>query len=382
MDLTQLKLSTKIDTSGILETGLNNINGITGFTSNTISSIQALIYPTATEGYNEDKDITQSGIVGISAVKGNNQYTGFIFDLKEDYSLTLTSDITDHFTEDNSAIQDHIALKPIIVEVSGKVAEKNLLTPYDEQAETDGFKKLLNKVDSISGRLGSLTNLAPNIFNQARDILNTAKSVYDTYKTFDNFVKAKKEDKSLKQTRQSKIVTMFKEYWQQRQVFVIVTPFCILNNMYIMDFVATQPRNTKYITDIKIKFKQIKVARTIKKYNTQKANETVKIQEEKNVINKPENIEPIKSEQSNLDDVAVLAGEETDKNQNTKTSVNISSGTITTSDINNISLKAVSSSEKIAFLLENNNRRPTIDSINKIITNTEFFSPLKGGFLK
>lgn len=340
MDLTQLKLSTKIDTSGILETGLNNINGITGFTSNTISSVQALIYPSATEGYNEDKDITQSGIVGISAVKGENQYTGFIFDLKEDYSLTLTSDITDHFTEDNSAIQDHIALKPIIVEVSGKVAEKNLLTPYDEQAETDGFKKFLNKADSISGRLGSITNLFPNIINQARDILNTAKSVYDTYKTFKNFVKASKGDKSLKQTRQSKIVTMFKEYWQQRQVFVIVTPFCILNNMYIMDFVATQPRNTKYITDIKIKFKQIKVARTIKKYNTQKANETVKIQEEKNVINKPENIK-----------------EETDKNQNIKTSVNISAGTITTSDINNISLKAVRT------------------------TNVEFFSPLKEDFL-
>lgn len=257
MDLSNLKY-----TAGLMDSNksqvMQDINAITGLTTNSVSSLQALIFPQ--KGINEDIDPTTPQNVGITAIY-NGKKEGFVFDLKEDYRLSLNSDITDHYVENNRAIQDHIALKPITIEVSGKVSEVNLNTPYDEQEGLDFAKKALNAVDSYYNRLGSLPQFAPNIINQARDITNTAKGVYDTYKTFSSFVK--KASGEQQQTRQSKIVSRFRDYWANRTKFVIVTPFCVLENMYILDFSANQPKNTKYVTEIKIKFKQIREAEVI-----------------------------------------------------------------------------------------------------------------------
>ncbi len=257
MDLSNLKY-----TAGLMDSNksqvMQDINAITGLTTNSVSSLQALIFPQ--KGINEDIDPTTPQNVGITAIY-NGKKEGFVFDLKEDYRLSLNSDITDHYVENNRAIQDHIALKPITIEVSGKVSEVNLNTPYDEEEDIDFAKKALNAVDSYYNRLGSLPQFAPNIINQARDITNTAKGVYDTYKTFSSFVK--KASGEQQQTRQSKIVSRFRDYWVNRTKFVIVTPFCVLENMYILDFSANQPKNTKYVTEIKIKFKQIREAEVI-----------------------------------------------------------------------------------------------------------------------
>ena len=257
MDLRNLKYSSNIDINRG-KSPIQDINAITGLTTNSVSSLQALIFPQ--KGLNEDIDPTTPQNVGITA-DYNGKKEGFVFDLKEDYRLSLNSDITDHYVENNRAIQDHIALRPVTIEVTGRVAEVNLNTPYDEEEETDFAKKALNTIDSYYGRMGSLPQFAPNVINQARDITNTAKGVYDTYKTFASFVKSASGEQQ--QTRQSKIVSRFKQYWEDRTKFVVVTPFCVLENMYILDFSANQPKNTKYVTEIKIKFKQIREAEVI-----------------------------------------------------------------------------------------------------------------------
>lgn len=49
--------------------------------------------------------------------------SGFLFDIIGDESISLESDITDNFLENNTAIQDQIALRPEIITVHGLVAE-------------------------------------------------------------------------------------------------------------------------------------------------------------------------------------------------------------------------------------------------------------------
>lgn len=48
---------------------------------------------------------------------------GFLFDIVGDEMVMLTSEITDHYVEDNTAIQDHVALAPEQITVKGIVAE-------------------------------------------------------------------------------------------------------------------------------------------------------------------------------------------------------------------------------------------------------------------
>ena len=48
---------------------------------------------------------------------------GYVFTLQGEDTATLSSDITDHYTEDNKAVQDHIAIKPKRITLRGYVGE-------------------------------------------------------------------------------------------------------------------------------------------------------------------------------------------------------------------------------------------------------------------
>lgn len=282
MDLThltsQLKVKTNFNANSSL--GLSDINGITGIVDNSVSSLQALIFSNSNAQY-DDRDPTKYDVTGITS-----GYDGkaFVFDLKKDYKLNLSSDITDHYVESNVAIQDHIGLKPVILEVVGSIAEVNLKDTWDKRSALDselasrGGGTLFNAVDSYLSRMGSLTSFAPNITNQALNIYNTTKYVYGTANKVINFgkkdssqdIKNKYKDSEeynldiIKLTKQFEWVNWFKTQWWNRASFTIVTPFGSLDNMYIMELNATQPESTRYVTELVIKFKQIRRARVIK----------------------------------------------------------------------------------------------------------------------
>lgn len=59
---------------------------------------------------------------------------GFLFDITGDEWVELSSQITDHFTEANTAIQDNIALEPEKVTVRGLVAELRSFSPPPQEA--------------------------------------------------------------------------------------------------------------------------------------------------------------------------------------------------------------------------------------------------------
>lgn len=58
---------------------------------------------------------------------------GFLFDIPGDEWIELESQITDHYTEANTAIQDNIALSPEKVTVKGIIAELVATTPAAQQ---------------------------------------------------------------------------------------------------------------------------------------------------------------------------------------------------------------------------------------------------------
>lgn len=271
-----LKVKTDFNANSAL--GLNDINGITGIVDNSISSLQALIFANKDAKYDE-VDVTNFDITGITSGYDN---VAFIFDLKKDYKYTLSSDITDHYVESNVAIQDHIGLKPIMLEVVGCISEVNLrdgsnFSKKDQEiVESNKKGNIFNSIDSYLNRMGSLTSFAPNIVNQALNVYNTAKYVYGTANKFINMNKkdySKKIPEKLTEDYNEDIIATTKQFnwidwftiqWKNRASFTIVTPYGVLKNMYIMDLNAVQPENTRYITNLNIKFKQIRTAKVIK----------------------------------------------------------------------------------------------------------------------
>lgn len=275
MDLTQLssRLKIKTDFNAGSSLGLRDINSITGIVDNSVTSLQALIFKNASPQY-DDIDTTNFDITGIYSGYDN---VAFVFDLKKEYKLSLSSDITDHYVEDNVAIQDHIGLKPIILDVVGSISEINLIDTEIDKVKESKENRIFNAIDSYSSRMGSLTSFAPNIVNQARDIYDSAKDVYNTASKTFNFIKDptgknKKptgsgfaytesyNKESIYKSKQFQWIDWFKTQWEHRASFSIVTPYGILNDMYIMELNASQPENTRYVTNLNIKFKQIRKA--------------------------------------------------------------------------------------------------------------------------
>lgn len=101
---------------------------------------------------------------------------GFLFDITGDEWAELSSQITDHYTESNSTIQDNIALEPEKVTVRGLVAELFSFAPAPQEAApvtnplpvnvpftpllTSGAKEGLLSTAGIAGLAGTAAKTA------------------------------------------------------------------------------------------------------------------------------------------------------------------------------------------------------------------------------
>ena len=107
---------------------------------------------------------------------------GFLFDLQADDEIHLQSDITDHYVEDNTAIQDHIALRPEEITLKGLVAELTDASPPSNA--TAGIQDALPLADPM---VPELTDMTDQIGAQHTDsTYGTAlsPSLYDNYKQY------------------------------------------------------------------------------------------------------------------------------------------------------------------------------------------------------
>ena len=218
------------------------------------------------------------------------EVSGFLFDVKGRDELTLASNITDHYVENNSAIQDHIALKPITIRLNGFVGE--VKNSYD-------VSTWQNTVATYAGKSTALSYLAPEITTQAKSVFNQMERLYGLYEKANDTVsnlydKFKGTASDQTETRQQAAFQYFKKAWETRQLFTIQTPWQTLKQMAIESLKATQDDETKYVTEFEVTFKQMRFANTLTRGLTneeaaqikaQKLNQQATTQQDKGVQN-------------------------------------------------------------------------------------------------
>lgn len=178
-----------------------------------------------------------------------------LFNYEGENTLTLNSDITDHFTEDNTAIQDQIALKPEEITVSGYVGELNDITP-----------KLLNPIKIAANKLTILTAYSPALTAAALIAYNEAFFAYQVatqaaqsaVSTWNSVVNGSSEN----QTKQQIAFNQFFGFWSKKVLFTVQTPWAIFQNMAIKSMRAIQDDSTRMITDFELTFKRVRFAQT------------------------------------------------------------------------------------------------------------------------
>ena len=187
--------------------------------------------------------------VNASSIWANlNRPPIFLFDYEGDQNISLQSDITDHYTEANVAVQDQISIKPVEYTTHGFVSELNDIPPL-----------LLQPLQTVTNRLTNIESYAPQLtvtaelayakslqaYQAAASIANAAVSAWNYFY------------KGLVQNNQQKAFNKFYGYWNSRTLFTIYTPWQQFQNMAIKSLRAIQDSETRMISDFEITFKQI-----------------------------------------------------------------------------------------------------------------------------
>jgi len=183
---------------------------------------------------------------------------GFVFDNEGDTSLNLTAEITDHYTEDNKSIQDHIAIRPKRLTLKGYVGE---LVYYSPQNDGGFIQKAVQKLTTVSSFLPQLSAAATQataLIQKARDgnLSLDNVSLESVNKILDLWGLAK--NLGANDSKQQRAYMYFKALYEQKILSSIQTPYEFLSNMAIESIIALQDERSKYVTDFTITFKQIR----------------------------------------------------------------------------------------------------------------------------
>lgn len=193
----------------------------------------------------------------------------YIFDTRGEEEAKLESEITDNWIEDNSTMQDHIGLKPMIITLSGYVGELTNKPNPDLQKVEQAYRDFSDKAPNLS--ISALNPFLPKLTTQAQYIVNRAEEVYDIYKKADQTVTRLEERMSgvsvPEVTNQQKVWGKFYDLWKKRSLVTVYTPFGAYNSMAILSLTAKQDEESVYISEFSVTFKQVRIASKIYTYN-------------------------------------------------------------------------------------------------------------------
>lgn len=240
----------------------------------------------------------------ILSVFESTGIAGFKFHVPEREQVTFQSDITDHYIEDNTPVQDHIALKPIEITLQGYQGEyfypvqkyeaviatviptlnlvtqflptvtnitrqvKNVKLAYEQRQENyanlynsttastiTGAITGQNDINTISGAIGStvaaqtLKTKASMLYGAMQNNLNAT----DLFRAFQDLYKLK--------SAQTRAFLFFEALWHSKRYFTVETSWKRYDNMAITNVTPVRDNNAD-ITDFKVSLKQLSFTQT------------------------------------------------------------------------------------------------------------------------
>ena len=180
---------------------------------------------------------------------------GFVFDILGEEEVTLESEITDHYVEDNYAIQDHIAQKPIRYIAKGYVGELYNIFPSSLLSILTAVQNL----DAVPGIAPVFSAQANQVYNNISSVGNSVVNVVSQAKNFASLLSGYTTAANKQQTAYLKFLDM----WQNRVQCSIETPWGVLYSMYVEKITPMQSENTRIISEFSVSFKQLRFTSTI-----------------------------------------------------------------------------------------------------------------------
>lgn len=188
---------------------------------------------------------------GINSLKEG--VDGFLFDVPLTENVSFSAQITDHFTETNSSIQDHVAFEPIRITLTGKVGEL-----------------VFTRLAGLTFLSAAIDRLAPfDLFSPEQGLMATkaiaaayeVKSAVDSVtKTYNNVADIFKDKPSL--NKQQEAYNKIEGFFTTRALLSVETPWKTYTDMIIESWSADQAEDTIMETTFTITFKEMRFIST------------------------------------------------------------------------------------------------------------------------
>jgi hypothetical protein len=183
---------------------------------------------------------------------------GFVFDVAGESTAHLSADITDHYTEDNKALQDHIAIRPKKITLKGYVGE---VVYSASGAGNSILQQAVQRLTEVSSYLPTLSAAATQIqsaVTQGTSSDVTLSDAANIYGLVQNLLSA-----TGSQARQQNAYSYFKALMNQAILISVQTPWEFMTNMAIETITAMQPEGSLYMTDFAVTLKEIRISQTL-----------------------------------------------------------------------------------------------------------------------
>lgn len=191
----------------------------------------------------------------ILRTKSTQGIAGFVFDYLGDTTLNLEADITDHYSENNFAVQDHVAIKPTRVVLKGFVSELVHKAPQGVVGLLASMQSGLSQIDAYlesytPGVVQTLQKAVTQVQNTVNNINNTLQKAQNVISLFPGAPPTT--------TKQETAYIQLSIALRTKQVMTIETPFHVFDNMIIERLTLIQPEETKTWADISVTLKQLR----------------------------------------------------------------------------------------------------------------------------
>ncbi len=180
---------------------------------------------------------------------------GFVFDYEGETEVMVQSEITDHYSEQNSFLNDQAAQRPQRITMSGFVGEL-VYTP--SLGVLGALANLQDKLSTLPAILGKYTpSIVQKIQKTTQDVSNTVKKIDNAISRAQNLV-GLFIGSAPAPTKQEKAYQQLYSLWSNNVVFTLETPFNYFRSVMIEHMSFIQDDTTKQWSEIIVTVKEVR----------------------------------------------------------------------------------------------------------------------------
>lgn len=185
---------------------------------------------------------------------------GFVFDYEGDTTVIHQSEITDHYSEQNTFVNDQAAQKPARIVLRGFVAE---IAANPNTGVLGAIATLQGKLTTLDAILGKYTpgtvqkiqavaTQATNVVNKIDNAISRAQNLVGLF-----------VGSSVAPTKQEKAYQQLYALWANNTVFTLETPFTYFRSVMIESMTFLQDETTKQWSEVSVTVKEVRFTGTV-----------------------------------------------------------------------------------------------------------------------